>query len=148
MTRTALFPGSFNPFTIGHKDIVDRTLATLADRVIIAIGVNANKPAADTADRLAAIQSIYADDARVKVCTYSGLTTEFAKQEGADFIVRGIRNATDLEYEQQIAEVNHRLSGIETVMLPTRPELAHVSSSIVRELLSYGINPQILTGHA
>lgn len=137
--KIALFPGSFDPFTLGHKSIVDRTLATIADRVTIAIGVNYNKRYAQTIEeRIAEIKRVYANDDRVEVVAYEGLTTDFAQTIGASFIVRGIRSIKDFEYERDIAELNRRLTGIETVLLITETGLSHISSTVVRELQSYG----------
>lgn len=136
--KTALFPGSFDPFTRGHQSIVDRTVATIADRVIIAIGVNCNKKYSESIEtRIEGLKRLYADNPNVEVISYEGLTTDCATAAGADFIVRGIRCVKDFEYERDIAEVNRRLTGIETVFLFTEPELAHISSSIARELKSY-----------
>lgn len=136
--KTALFPGSFDPFTRGHQSIVDRTVATIADRVIIAIGVNYNKKYSESIEtRIEGLKRLYADNPNVEVISYEGLTTDCATAVGADFIVRGIRCVKDFEYERDIAEVNRRLTGIETVFLFTEPELAHISSSIARELKSY-----------
>ncbi len=138
MKRIALFPGSFNPFTLGHKDIVDRTLTALADEVVIAIGRNSEKQGQPSVEaRLEAIRRVYEGDERVKVEAYDGLTVDFAKARNVAFIVRGVRNLKDFEYERDIADVNHQLTGIETVLLYTRPQYAHISSSIVRELQSY-----------
>lgn len=136
--RRAIFPGSFDPFTIGHADIVRRALA-LFDEVIIAIGSNINK--ADSADveaRKATIESIFADESRVRVYIYNELTVDFARRVDASFIVRGVRNTMDFEYEQQIAEANRRLAGIETVLFYSKPELLHVSSTLVRDLQRFG----------
>lgn len=136
--KTALFPGSFDPFTRGHQSIVDRTVTTIADRVIIAIGVNYNKKYSESIEtRIEGLKRLYADNPNVEVISYEGLTTDCATAVGADFIVRGIRCVKDFEYERDIAEVNRRLTGIETVFLFTEPELAHISSSIARELKSY-----------
>ncbi len=136
--KTALFPGSFDPFTRGHQSIVDRTVASIADRVVIAIGVNYNKKNMYTLEeRIAAIKQVYKDNPNVEVVSYQGLTTDFAQQIDADFIVRGVRSVKDFEFERDIAEVNRCLSGIETILLFTEPDLSHISSSIVRELKSY-----------
>lgn len=136
--RTALFPGSFDPFTRGHQSIVNRTVASIADRVIIAIGVNYNKKYTESVEvRIEKLKQLYADNPNVEIISYEGLTTDCAASVGADFIVRGIRCVKDFEYERDIAEVNRRLTGIETVFLFTEPELAHISSTIARELKSY-----------
>lgn len=136
--KTAIFPGSFDPFTRGHQSIVNRTLATIADRIVIAIGINYNKKYAETlSQRIESIRKLYADNPNVEVISYEGLTTDCAQNVGASFIVRGIRCVKDFEYERDIAEVNRRLTGIETVFLFTEPELAHISSTIARELKSF-----------
>lgn len=135
--KTALFAGSFRPFTIGHKSIVDRTLK-IADKVIVAIGVNPAKPAADTLEPLEKIKRIYASEPRVKVMTYKGLTVDLARREHVDFMVRGVRGTADYESERTLAEINLRISGIETLLMPALPELSVVSSSMVRELAENG----------
>lgn len=135
---TAIFPGSFNPFTIGHKNIVDRALASIADKVVIAVGINCSKQnCADAQERVEAIKALYEGEARVDVISYDCLTADIAREIGADCILRGVRSVKDFEYERDIAEVNRRLTGIETVLLYSEPELAHISSSIVRELKQY-----------
>lgn len=137
MTR-ALFAGSFDPFTIGHKAIVERVLR-IADEVIVAIGVNISKQySAPLDERKANIDKIFGDNPRVKVLTYEGLTTDFAKQVEATFLVRGVRSCADFETERDIARVNKQLTGIETVLLVADTQFESVSSSIVRELKSYG----------
>lgn len=136
-SKTALFAGSFNPFTIGHKSIVDRTLQ-FCDRIVIGIGYNPAKTGDNPEARMAEIARIYADAPRVSVEYYTGLTVDFARRCGADFMVRGVRGCTDFEYERNLAETNLRISGIETVLLPALPELSFVSSSMVRELAANG----------
>lgn len=136
--RIALFPGTFDPFTIGHQSLVSRALA-LVDEIIISIGINDKKQTYFTLEkRLDAIRSLYQDDPRIKVMSYDSLTVDFAHEVGAEFIMRGIRTVNDFEYEKSIADVNRKLSGIETFILFTEPEHTHISSSIVRELLRYG----------
>ena len=133
-----LFPGSFDPFTLGHKSIVDRTLQ-FAEEVVIAIGVNAGKKSMfSLEERMVQIQKVYADEPRVKVASYEGLTTDFAESIGATAMVRGVRTAQDFEFERMLADVNRKLSGIETILLITEPQYSAISSSVVRELLSYG----------
>ena len=133
-----LFPGSFDPFTLGHKSIVDRTLQ-FAEEVVIAIGVNAGKKSMfSLEERMAQIQKVYADEPRVKVASYEGLTTDFAESIGATAMVRGVRTAQDFEFERMLADVNRKLTGIETMLLITEPQYSAISSSVVRELLSYG----------
>ena len=136
--RIAVFPGSFDPFTIGHYDIVMRAL-NLFDEIIIGIGRNYTKR--DTfplEERLAAIAKTFNNEPRIKVIAYDGLTVDFAAEHHAQFILRGVRSTLDFEYERNIAEANKQLSGIETVLLYTRPEYAHISSTLVRDLHSHG----------
>lgn len=138
--RIALMPGSFDPFTIGHASLVSRGLE-LFDRIVIAIGINAQKPneANRAEERAAVIRQLYADNSdSVSVIVYTGLTVDIAAEVGAKFLLRGVRSVKDFEYERDIADVNRKLSGIDTVLLYSLPELSAVSSSIVRELKSYG----------
>ena len=136
--KRAIFPGSFDPFTIGHHDIVMRGL-DIFDEIVIGIGKNSNKQETfPLQERLERIKQAYADEPRVKVEVYEGLTIDFAIQHDAKHILRGVRSVKDFEYERDIAEANKQLSGIETVVLYTRPYLAHISSSLVRELYAYG----------
>ena len=136
--RIALFPGTFDPFTLGHQSLVKRVL-TCADAVVIAIGINEKKQTYHTLEqRVSAIRALYAEEPRVKVITYSGLTVDVAQQEQASFILRGVRSVIDFEYEKAIADVNRQLTGIETLLLFTEPAYAHISSSVVRELLHFG----------
>lgn len=138
MKRTAIFPGSFDPFTKGHEALVRRGLLFL-DEIIVAVGINDSKKTMLTADeRVKAIEAAFAAEPRVKVMTYSGLTVDFAAEQQSNIILRGIRTTTDLEFEKQIADINRKISGIETVLLITEPEYAHISSTIVRELMRYG----------
>lgn len=136
--KRAIFPGTFDPFTLGHHSIVKRTL-TFMDEVIVGIGINEGKHCLLPVEkRVEMIRQLYADEPRVKVMAYSGLTVDFAQEQEAGFIVRGIRSVKDFEYEEGIADINKKLSGIETIFLFTEPELSSVSSSVVRELLHYG----------
>ena len=136
--KKAIFPGTFDPFTIGHYSIVERAL-TFMDEIIIGIGVNENKNTFFPVDkRVEMIKELYKDDNRVKVEAYSELTVDFAKRSGAEFIIRGIRTVRDFEYEETIADINRKLSGLETILLFTEPELSSISSTIVRELLKFG----------
>lgn len=134
--RRALFAGSFDPFTAGHASVVERALG-LFDEVVVAAGVNAAKRHA--AGDPEAIAALYAHEPRVRVISYSGmLTVDLARREGCGWLIRGVRSVKDFEYERDMADINRRLSGIETVILFTLPEHAAISSSVVRELASYG----------
>ncbi len=136
--RTGLFVGSFDPFTIGHADIVERALP-LFDRLIIGVGDNPGKHTMlSTHDRVTAIQELYAHDSRIEVVAYSGLTIDLAHEKGASYIVRGVRSVKDFEYERDMVDLNRRLGQVETVLLYARPELASISSSAVRELWAFG----------
>ena len=135
--RRAIFPGTFDPFTIGHYSIVTRAL-TFIDEVTIGIGINENKNTYFPIEkRVEMIQKLYKNEPRIKVMSYDCLTIDFAQQVDAQFIVRGIRTVKDFEYEETIADINRKLAGIETILLFTEPELTCISSTIVRELLSY-----------
>ena len=137
MSNTVLFPGSFDPFTLGHADIVRRALA-LFDEVVIAVGYNEQKSGwMPVQERVASIKRLYAEEPRVKVESYAGLTVDFARERGIEAIVRGVRTTADFEYEMQLADVNRQLTGIETVLLPASPQLASLSSSVVRELAHF-----------
>lgn len=136
--NTILFPGSFDPFTVGHQSLVDRVLP-LFDRVVIAVGVNSGKRSGDSAgNRIAEIERLYAGEPKVRVISYEGLTVDTCRREGAHWMLRGVRSAIDFEYERNLADINRRISGVETMLLFTLPEYAAVSSSVVRELSSYG----------
>lgn len=136
--KKAIFPGSFDPFTIGHYDIVMRGLQ-IFDEIIIGIGHNSQKQSTFALEeRIQTIELAFANEPRVKVEAYDGLTIDFAIAHKVPCILRGVRSVLDFEYERNIAETNKQLSGIETVLLYTSPEYAHISSSLVRELHSYG----------
>ena len=138
--RTALFPGSFNPFTRGHMSVVERALP-LFDHIVIGIGCNFDKPAGMEAaqSRADAIAALFAAEPRVSVRVYGGLTADLCRQLGARFILRGVRSVADFEYERNLADVNRTIGdGVETVVLYTLPGDAAISSSMVRELESYG----------
>jgi len=139
MAKTAVFPGSFSPFTIGHKSIVDRGLS-IFDKIIIAIGINTDKNQYfSIEERMQWIKDIYGENPKIKISRYTGLTVNFCKQEGANFILRGIRDSNDLKYEKNIAQMNNKLyNGIETIFLITLPEISHISSSIVRDIIKNG----------
>lgn len=134
----AFFAGSFDPFTIGHRSIVDRCVRLFRE-VIIAIGYNEHKPGEWTvAQRLTAIKELYAGHDNVEVITYQGLTVDAAREAGASVLVRGVRGNVDFEYERNLADTNKEISGMETILLVSEPELSFISSSMVRELLHNG----------
>ncbi len=136
--KTALFTGTFDPFTIGHADIVERALK-LFDRVVIGVGVNERKQCRQTADeRVETIRGIYAGNQAVSVVAYSDLTIDLARREQATAIVRGVRSVKDFEYEREQAEMNRRLSGVETLLFFADPQFSSISSSILRELEHFG----------
>lgn len=136
--KIAIFPGTFDPFTIGHKDITDRALRFF-DSVVIGVGFNENKSSStDVNQRVEAIKKVYRSEPRVRVESYTGLTVNFARKHNAGFIIRGLREVKDFEYERNLADTNSCISDIETVFLVARPELGFVSSSMVRELAANG----------
>lgn len=140
MNKTAIFPGSFDPFTKGHHDIVMRGLSFF-DKIIIAIGYNSQKKRYfDVEKMLAHVQETFHSYDNVEVIVYNELTASLAKRLGADYILRGLRNTTDFEYENSISQINRHLNGVETVFLITSPGLAHISSTIIREVHKYGGN--------
>lgn len=136
--KIALFAGSFNPYTRGHHAIVQRALV-IFDKVVVAVGCNIGKESAATAEeRRAAIEKVYEHEPRVEAVVYTGLTVDYAQSIGATALLRGVRSMKDFEYERDMADVNMRLGGIETVILISAPEYAALSSSVVRELIAYG----------
>lgn len=138
MQRTGIFVGSFDPFTIGHDSIVRRVLP-LFDHLVIGVGVNQSKHYMQSAEeRVASIRSLYDDEERISVEQYSCLTVDFAQQCGASYIVKGVRSVKDFEFEREQADINRRLTGIETLLLFALPGMDSVSSSVVRELTHFG----------
>ena len=136
--KTALFTGTFDPFTIGHADIVRRALA-LFDHIIIGVAVSELKHTKqEAAQRLQTIKRLYDDNPAVEVVSYSDLTVDLAKRTNASCIIRVIRSVKDFEYERDQAEVNRQLGGIETLLLFADPQTAHISSTLVRELQFFG----------
>ena len=135
--KTGVFVGSFNPFTIGHESIVRRSLA-LFDKLVIGVGVNTAKEDNEGESRVGQIARLYANEPRVEVRSYTDLTVDFARREGAQFIVKGVRSVKDFEYEREQADINRRLSGLETILLFAEPGMEAVSSSLVRELQRFG----------
>ena len=133
--RRALFPGSFDPLTLGHHDIISRGI-TLFDEIIVAIGINSDKKYMFSLDeRKKFIEDAFADEPKVKVMTYEGLTVDFCQEIGVEFILRGLRNPADFEFEKAIAHTNRALSEIETVFLLTASRTSFISSSIVRDVI-------------
>jgi pantetheine-phosphate adenylyltransferase len=136
MTRIAVFPGSFDPVTLGHIDIIERALP-LFDKIIIAIGVNAQKQGYFSLEqRINWLQELYGNQKKVEIDNYEGLTVDFCKSKKANFILRGLRSAADYEYEKVIAQTNKSLlPDMETIFLLSKPEFGHISSTIVKEVL-------------
>jgi pantetheine-phosphate adenylyltransferase len=139
MPKTALFPGSFDPFTLGHEDIVRRALP-LFDGLYIGIGENQDKRYQYTLEeRMAMVQAMYADEPKIQVVSYSGLTVHFAHTLGVQFLLRGIRNPSDFEFEKSIAQANRQMvPDLDTVFLLTTARYAYISSSIVRDVIRHG----------
>jgi len=133
--KRAIFPGSFDPITLGHYDIIKRGV-TLFDEVIVAIGINADKKYMFTVDeRKKFIEDTFADEPKIKVTTYEGFTVNFCNEVNAEFILRGLRNPGDFEFEKAIAHTNRKLSEIETVFLHTSSGKSYISSYIVRDVV-------------
>lgn len=139
MEKIAIFPGSFDPFTVGHESIVLRALP-LFDKIVIMIGYNINKQSFYPLEkRLKWIKHVFKDEEKVEVCSHEGLTVDFCRQVNAKYILRGIRTSADFEYERAIAQVNKKMHpDIETVFLLTLPEHTPVMATIVRDVVSHG----------
>lgn len=138
MNKKVIFPGSFDPFTIGHANLVERALR-LFDEVIIAVGYNEQKTGwLPVEERVRALRGYYSAMPQVRVESYTGLTVDFAQSQGARFILRGVRSVKDYEYELGIADINARLADVETVVLLADPTISGISSSVVRELHHFG----------
>ncbi len=136
--KRAVFPGSFDPITLGHTDVIDRALE-LFDEIIIAVGINVDKKYMfETEKRLEMIRAVYGQNPKIRIDAYRGLTVDYCRRQEADFILRGLRNPQDFEFEKAIAQTNRKLGGVETVFFLTGIETSHISSSIVRDILRNG----------
>lgn len=132
--KRAIFPGSFDPITLGHVDIINRAI-DLFDEIVIAIGINTEKKYLFSLEqRMQFIEATYKSNPKIKIQTYEGLTINYCKEIDASYILRGLRNPADFEFEKAIAQTNRNLSGIETVFLLTSASTAYISSSIVRDV--------------
>ena len=146
--RKAIFPGAFDPITLGHEDIINRAIP-LFDEIVIAIGVNAEKKYMFTLEeRKRFIEETFKNEPKIKVITYEGLTIDLCRKIKADFILRGLRNPADFEFEKAIAHTNRELSKIETVFLLTAASTSYISSSIVRDVIRNGGEYQMLVPKA
>ncbi len=142
--KKAVFPGSFDPLTLGHTDIIDRALP-LFDEIILAIGTNSSKKYMfSLEDRVHFLKETYKDEPKVKVDTYKGLTIDYCKSQEAGFILRGLRNGQDLEFEKAIGQTNYKMSGIESVFLISSSGKAHISSTVVRDVMHHGGNYEFM----
>jgi len=146
--RRAVFPGSFDPITLGHVDIIERALP-LFDEIILAIGINLEKKYMfSLEERVHFLEETFKGESKIIVKTYDGLTVDFCVNEQAAFILRGLRNTIDLEFEKTIGQTNYRLAGIETVFLISSPGKSHVSSTVVRDIKKHGGDYSILVPDA
>jgi len=139
MLKIAIFPGSFAPFSVGHQSIVDRALP-LFDKIVIAIGINSEKNLYfSIEERLEWITTVYGKNPKIEVKAYEGLTVDFCKKEKANYILRGLRDSHDFKFEKNIAQMNKELNtNIETIFIITPPQLSHISSSIIRDIIKNG----------
>lgn len=136
--KTAVFPGSFDPITLGHVDIIERGLP-LFDKIILAIGVNADKKYMfSLEDRVRFLEETFATEPKIEVMTYKGMTVDFCEQQNARFILRGLRNSTDFDFEKVIGQTNYKMSGIETLFFITSSGKSHISSTVVRDVIRNG----------
>jgi pantetheine-phosphate adenylyltransferase len=139
MTKIAVFPGSFSPFSIGHQSVIEKALP-LFDKIIISIGINSEKDQYfSIQERMQWIESVYTGNKKIEIKRYEGLTVDFCKKEGANFILRGLRDSHDFKFEKNIAQMNKDLNpDIETIFIITPPELSHISSSLIRDIIKNG----------
>ena len=139
MSKIAIFPGSFSPFTIGHQSVIDRALP-LFDKIVISIGINSEKPQYFSIDkRMQWIKDVYNNNPKIDVKKYKGLTVDFCKKENANYILRGLRDSHDFKFEKNIAHMNKELNpNIETIFIITPPKISHISSSIIRDIIKNG----------
>ena len=139
MSKIAIFPGSFSPFTIGHQSVIDRALP-LFDKIVISIGINSEKPQYFSIDkRMQWIKDVYNNNPKIDVKQYKGLTVDFCKKENSNYILRGLRDSHDFKFEKNIAHMNKELNpNIETIFIITPPEISHISSSIIRDIIKNG----------
>ena len=142
--KKAIFPGSFDPITLGHTDIIERALP-LFDKIILAIGTNSSKKYMfSLEERLAFLEKTFESEPKIEIRTYNGLTVDFCQSQDAKFILRGLRNAMDLEFEKSIGQTNYKMSGIETVFLISSSGKSHISSTIVRDVINHGGDYQFM----
>ena len=139
MSKIAIFPGSFSPFSIGHQAVVEKALP-LFDKVIISIGINSEKDQYFSIhERIQWIESVYGNNEKIEIKRYEGLTVDFCKKENANFILRGLRDSHDFKFEKNIAQMNKELNpNIETIFIITPPEVSHISSSLIRDIIKNG----------
>lgn len=136
--KKAVFPGSFDPVTLGHVDIIERGLP-LFDEIILAIGVNADKKYMfSLEDRVRFLEETFKDEPKIKVMTYQGMTVDFCKKQNANFILRGLRSSTDFDFEKVIGQTNFKMAGIETLFFITSSGKSHISSTVVRDVIRNG----------
>ncbi len=142
--KKAIFPGSFDPLTLGHTDIIDRALP-LFDEIILAIGTNSSKKYMfSLEERLHFLKETYKNEPKVSVSTYKGLTVDFCKSQNAEFILRGLRNGQDLEFEKSIGQTNYKMSGIDSIFLLSSSGKAHISSTVVRDVMYHNGNYEFM----
>ena len=139
MSKIAIFPGSFSPFSIGHQSVVEKAFP-LFDKIIISIGINSEKDQYfSIQERMQWIESVYRNNEKIEIKRYEGLTVDFCKKEDANFILRGLRDSHDFKFEKNIAQMNKDLdSSIETIFIITNPEVSHISSSLIRDIIKNG----------